>query len=110
MLSPYLLQPVADLAEALGLARLDPPVGHGVGVQGQVAVAAGAGHQHVDALLERLDLVVGLPRPLRPSVMQVSQGRSSLERPSCCSGVSKSPGSPQRLLMISCGWSVREPS
>ena len=38
-------------------------------------------------------------------VMQVSQARRLLKLPTCCSGVSKSAGNPQRLLIRICGCS-----
>ena len=69
------LQPGADLAEPVGLSRLDLAGRHRADVQQQVAVAAGAGDQRPHALVERLHRVVGLPRPL------LADGDAGLPRP-----------------------------
>ena len=102
-----LFQPIADLPEPYHLTGLDLSVGHGPGIKCQVSIPPGARDQNVDALFERLHLVVGPPRPLRVQGHAGFPWAIELERPERCSGVSKSPGSPQRLLMISHGWSVR---
>ena len=63
MLSPYFASHW-PISEPLDLPRLDAAVGHGADVEQQVAVAADRVDQHVKTLLQRLQLIVRLPRPL----------------------------------------------
>lgn len=52
-------EPVAHLLQTFGLSRLDSPVRHGADVEQQAAIAAGAQHEGLQTLLERLHLVSG---------------------------------------------------
>lgn len=57
-------QPRAHLLQAPDLARLDATVGHRTDVEEQVAVAAGAAHQRLQAFGQRLHRVLRFPGPL----------------------------------------------
>ena len=57
-------QPVTDFLQAGGLGRFDHPVRPRADVQQPVAVVADDLHQHADAQVQRMDLVVRFPAPL----------------------------------------------
>jgi len=84
-----LLEPRADCAEPFDLARFNAPVGMDwCSVPG--CRRDSATHQRADAIRQRFEGVVRFPGHCVPSVMQLSQGRSTWNRPMDCSGVSKS--------------------
>ena len=85
-------EPGAHLLEAFDLARLDLAGGHRTDVEQQVAVAAGAADERLQALLERLHRSSGFQAHWLQMVMQDSHGRLIWKPPMVCSGVSKSAG------------------